>query len=221
MVEYLKDEYLEDEAFVDELLGLVARSGPRQAVPQTFRQRKGARAWKAVSNVIFYTVLALACVAALFYGTGGGQGNVRGVAGFYIFNVLSPSMQREIPKGSLVLVGKADPRDIETGQTITFFTGGGQKTITHKVIDIIEDFEGSGVRGFETQGVENPSPDSAVTRAENVIGVVRFHIPVLGWVLQYVKDHPQLMLLWFGGLLALSFFLRIAFGPPRRKAPVT
>jgi len=205
------DEYLEDEAFLDELLRLVERGG----APQAVERRGGPRLWKALSNVIFYTALALACVAALFYATNAGERGAKDIAGFYIFNVLTPSMQREIPKGSLILVRRTDPGSIEQGQTITFFAGQGGRTKTHKVIGITEDFEGSGSRGFETQGVENDSPDFEINRAENVVGVVKFHIPLLGGALQYMKDNPKLMLLWFGGLLALSFFLRIALGKPR------
>jgi hypothetical protein len=68
-----------------------------------------------------------------------------------------------------------------------------------------------------TKGVENNAPDPGAARGENVVGAVKLHIPALGWALQYIKDSPQLMLLWFGGLLALSFFLRIALGPKKEK----
>jgi len=212
--ELFLDEYLEDEAFVDELLGLVERRAPRQALPPARRAGAG-RAVARASGALFYTVLLLACVAALFYGAGGGEAGAKPIAGFYIFNVKTGSMQRVLPQGSLVLVQKTDPDKIEVGQHITFFTDGRHDPTTHTVFAIAEDFEGSGTRGFETRGSENNASDFEITRAENVLGVVRFRIPLLGRALQYVKDHPQLVLLWFGGLLALSFFLRIAFGPKK------
>ncbi len=211
------DEYLEDEAFVDELLTMLESGACHSAPPEPKGTGKSKVVWKAVSNIIFCVALVLACFVAVICATNAGDRGARDIAGFYVFNVLSGSMQREIPKGSLVLVKKTDPNLIKLGQNITFFSNNGNKTTTHKVVGILGNFDENGKRGFETKGVENISPDLDITHADNVLGVVILSIPLLGSILQFVKDHLLLILLWFGGLLALSFFLRIALGKPRKS----
>jgi signal peptidase len=147
-----------------------------------------------------------------------GSSGIRNVFGYSIYTVLTDSMQREIPQGSLIVVRKTEPEDIQVGDDITFFMDR-DTTKTHRVTRVFEDYEGSGERGFETQGLENPLPDPGIVYAANVVGRVIFHAAGVGDALAWIGNRwvPAAALL--AGLIVLYGVLKILFagGRGRRK----
>ncbi|MCL2023780.1 MAG: signal peptidase I [Oscillospiraceae bacterium] len=109
-----------------------------------------------------------------------------GVFGYSWFHVVSESMEREIPKGSLVITRKVDGSNINEGDTITYKCKDGN-TVTHQVIKVIENVGGSDSRGFETKGTENKRSDDFIVLEENVIGVVQKHIAGVGDTISTVR----------------------------------
>jgi signal peptidase len=150
-------------------------------------------------DVLFYAVLVLMVVSALIYSAQGRRGGLMGVS---VYTVLTGSMQRALPQGSLLVVTRTDPEDIRVGDDITFYPGG-DAAVTHRVVEVLEDYEGE--RAFRTQGTENPSPDGNPVKAPQVAGRVLFHIPWLGAALYWLREHWYLALPLAGVLLALSF----------------
>ena len=130
--------------------------------------------------------------------------------GYSAYIVLTDSMQSEIPQGSLVLVKDTDTDAIQIGDDITFLKID-HSLITHRVVSITEDHEHSGMRGFITQGVENPYPDTDAVFADNVIGKVVFHNLWLGDVLSYIRDRVWVPALAAALLLAFFYALRHMF----------
>lgn len=100
--------------------------------------------------------------------------------GYQIYTVVSGSMEPEIPIGSLVLIGEAEPDKIETDEVIAFY--GGKDTnavITHRVVD------NRVVMGeFITKGDANQTEDMNPVAYDALIGRVEWSIPVLGGVAQ-------------------------------------
>jgi len=177
--------------------------------------KKSARHHRKVfliaGNVLFYGLLVAVLIAGLFYGTvNAGSGGGRTVFGYYIFKVLTSSMQSELPKGSLILCKPTDTGTIETGDDITFFVDK-DTTVTHRVIAIYENYENSGQRGFETKGIENPHPDDDIVYADNVLGKVVWHIPNVDSTIGYFRKNWLIMLLLFLGLIGLGITLKILF----------
>jgi len=121
--------------------------------------------------------------------------------GYSFFTVLSHSMYDEIPKGSLIVVKRTDPQSLNVGDNITFKRDR-TTTVTHKVVEIHENYSDSGARGFRTMGVNNTNPDTGIVNADSVIGVVTFCIPGLGSVLAYIVDNIGLMCIVPGGIAA-------------------
>ncbi|MCL2022892.1 MAG: signal peptidase I [Oscillospiraceae bacterium] len=95
------------------------------------------------------------------------------------FNVSGESMQREIPKGSLIFVKKIEAEKIQIGDTITFHHSSGD-VVTHKVVDIEDNYANDGSKGFRTQGSESLEVDEEVVLSHRVIGVVVKHFPKIG-----------------------------------------
>ncbi|UIO99189.1 signal peptidase I [Halobaculum sp. CBA1158] len=95
--------------------------------------------------------------------------------------VLSDSMSPEIRAGDVVIVDDADPATIGEGDVITYERPGGSQLITHRVVEVVDD----GERRFRTKGDANEEPDPAPVPPDNVVGVVAFHIPLIGHVISF------------------------------------
>jgi len=119
-------------------------------------------------------------------------------------------MQSEIPRGSFVLIRETDPNRIEVGDDITFMMNA-TTTVTHRVIGIYENYNDSGERGFQTRGVDNRFVDEDIVQANNVIGRVQFHIPLLGAALSFVAANVWIIGGLFIGCLILLTTLKMFF----------
>lgn len=82
------------------------------------------------------------------------------------------------------------------GDTITFHTDDdAHQVITHRIVQIIENYEGTGQPGFVTQGVARSEPDSEVRPAASVLGRVTLCVPLLGYVLAFFQSNLFIILL--------------------------
>ena len=104
------------------------------------------------------------------------------IAGYKPFSVISPSMTPTYKVGTLVYVKSEDFGDIRTGDVITFVINEQLQTATHRVVGIDEEN-----RTFTTKGDANASNDGSPVFYENVVGVVRFAIPKIGYVSDFVS----------------------------------
>jgi len=212
----LHDEYPNDDALLDELLTLVERACPQTAAAWPAPPPAGGAArltlWKILSACVFYAVLLSLVGGALLLS----QGDKKPILGFTFMNVLARSMQSEIPQGSLVVLKETQAAAIRISDDITFLRDA-ETPATHRVVGIIEDFEGSGERGFETQGVDNDAMDDEIVRGENIVGKVIFHVPRTGALLEWLRENMIITLGFTAGLILLYHLLWGAFGkkPPK------
>ena len=169
-----------------------------------------------VLSILFY--IALVCAVVVVSMTTPQGGRPRVMFGYSMFIVMTGSMQSQIPQESFVLTKHVDPGAIRVGDDITYMRSD-QTTVTHQVVSIIEDYQQSGMRGFQTKGIENPGPDPEIVYADNVVGEVVFHSAGLGDFLSWLKDRVWLVI----GLLAvlaaligvLRYLVRTGKKPPR------
>jgi len=97
----------------------------------------------------------------------------------------SDSMGDELPAGSVIFTYKVPVKELNVGDVITY-TNGQDMSVTHKIVNVIEDYEGSGYPAFRTKGTENVITDSEVVTREMINGKVIIHIPYIGKVLEKV-----------------------------------
>jgi len=171
---------------------------------------------RIVSNVAYVLALALVGVMLLISSMTGGSQNV---LGYSVFTVLTSSMRSVYPKDSMILVRNVDPKDIQVGDDITYMRDE-ESTITHRVITIYENYENSGMRGFQTQGVNNSRPDNDIVYAVNVVGRVVYHIPQVGLILRMVHDNIYLVILLCALVIALIEVIRRLLVSDRDKQRV-
>ena len=151
-----------------------------------------------------YILLCLAVLIALFA--------VLTSSKYSFFNVLTSSMQGEIPKGALILVHQTDPQELEVGDNITFMRGW-KTSVTHKIEEIYENYQTSGARGFQTKGVNNMSADMEIVHEDNVVGKVIFVIPAAGAAASMVITHSYIVFI----IIGLSIILSLAVYIKRRQ----
>lgn len=119
---------------------------------------------------------------------------VAGASQSYV--VLSSSMSPGIHAGDVVIDDAANPQAIQKGDVITFNPPSGEysgaKRVTHRVVDVVHK---NGGTYFKTKGDANDQPDPNLVPASNVVGVVAFNIPKIGYVVNFAGTQFGLLLL--------------------------
>lgn len=93
--------------------------------------------------------------------------------GYEIYNVVSGSMEPEIPVGSVIYVEAIPPEDVQEGDVIAFWSN--DSVIAHRVLKN-KIVEGT----FITKGDANAEEDMNDIEYTALIGRVAAHYPVLG-----------------------------------------
>lgn len=165
-----------------------------RAAQQQQQQQKpkspAGRILRVVGNVFFF-----AAIVALFVGAylirSTQDGAPFGIGGYSGMLVLSGSMQDVIPKGSFILTKSVDTNTLKVGDDITYMLNA-STTVTHRIINIRPQTDGS--LAFQTQGVNNTTPDSALVASSNVVGKVVYHNYTLGLAATSIRDNWPLLL---------------------------
>jgi len=166
-----------------------------------------------VSNVIFYLVIAGMLIAAIAFAQSSNY--QKSIFGYRFYNVLSDSMTDAYPRGTMLAVKQTDPGEIKIGDDITFVSDTGA-VVTHRVVEVIGDYNNSGSYGYRTKGVNNWYPDDVIVYAANVLGRVDKSIPKLGLVFYWLGSHIFGILVLLILSLVFSFAIRIFWGEEKK-----
>jgi signal peptidase len=170
------------------------------------RKKKRRKILKRATDILLYITIAFIMLLILVLnGTSNKKFSIFGYSGF---TVISNSMQSEIPEGSFVLVKKIDPGDINVGDDIAFIRKRDNSALTHRVIDVYENYGETSETGFQTQGVDNAEPDPDIIFADDIVGIVKLTVPGLGATLNYISVNIGVFLVIIGGLFAIVIITR-------------
>ena len=161
---------------------------------------------KKIWNVVSTVLVAVVVLCAVFL-----MGSR--LMGYQVFNVISGSMEPEYSVGDLLYVKEVKPSDIEVGTPITFVLNEDLVVATHRVVEIDADNQ-----YFYTKGDANETVDSAPVHFNNVIGVPQFHIPLLGYVSDFIQNPPgSYITIGVGAVLILAVFLPDFIGKKKEE----
>lgn len=136
--------------------------------------------FKKILKVISDVLLALVLIVAfLFYGMR--------ILGFTPYTVLSGSMERVYPTGSIIYVRDVEPETLDINDVITFKMKNGV-VATHRIVGFVEDEKNINIIYFQTKGDENKVVDGNLVKYEDVIGKPIFHIPYLGFLANFIAQ---------------------------------
>ncbi len=122
--------------------------------------------------------------------------------GYTPFCVLSGSMTPKYLPGDLVYVQKVEFEDLKKGDVITFLIGD-DKVVTHRIADINTDN-----RTIVTKGDANESNDTSPVMYQNVVGRVRFALPKLGYLSDFIQtDSGKYAVIAAFSLLIILFII--------------
>lgn len=110
--------------------------------------------------------------------------------GFQVYTVLSGSMMPQIPVGSAVYVKKEAFANISAGDVVTYHSDVSGVYVTHRVVEKNE--EG---KFLVMKGDANEEPDGSRVHEEELIGVVRFFVPYLGYAAALLGGTGEKLLL--------------------------
>jgi len=168
--------------------------------------KKSNKALSIISNILFYVVIvAMVLGAFLMRSTSKGQPFM--IAGISAANVLTSSMEDVYPRGSLIITKQVDPKELKVGDDITFMVSE-DTSFTHRIIGIIENYQGTGQRAFETKGTMNAKPDEEKVAAANVVGKVIFHSKAIGDFANFVRKNWPILIFILVVIIALISFLK-------------
>ena len=174
---------------------------------KTFEKTSKEKRAKAsvISDILFYGTLILMVVFAVLFSRGAFGNQTFG--GYSFYEVLTTSMESVYPRGSLIVIKETDPSELIVGDDIAF-TVASNDLVTHRIIEIKEDYEGMGQRAFTTKGVDNALADSEDVLAKNVVGKVIRGFSGVGTIFSWLGENLWLVVTFFLSLIALSFFLK-------------
>jgi signal peptidase len=104
--------------------------------------------------------------------------------------VLSSSMTPLLGVGDLVIVKPIEPSNLKVGDILAFKDPAGRKNviITHRIVEIEDE-------KFQTKGDAVEEPDQFVVHAKDVVGIVIFDIPYLGYFFDWAKKKEAFFIL--------------------------
>ncbi|MBR4149968.1 MAG: signal peptidase I [Firmicutes bacterium] len=146
---------------------------------------------KKILGKIFNVICVLIIVFALFIlfcvvtTPAGQQPNA---FGYYLFRVLTGSMEPEIPTDSIVLVRECDPSEIVNGDVISFYSPDpelGGAVNTHRVVAVAIDGDGF---MFTTAGDNNTAIDKYPVNGKSVIGKVVWVSHFIGTIVHLLQN---------------------------------
>lgn len=155
--------------------------------------QKLKKVWGIISTVL--VVLIVLCAVFLM----GSR-----LLGFQVYTVISGSMEPVYSVGDLLYVKPVDSiDDIQVGDDISFVLNEDLVVATHRVVAIDKE----NLR-LTTKGEANEVEDSEPVHFNNVIGVVRFGIPLLGYVANFIQNPPGMYItIAAGAVLIILVFL--------------
>lgn len=163
----------------------------RSDMPEGQNLRKGGGKWiPALCSIVGILMLLLVVVSCLPL-------LMARMTGREVYNVVSGSMEPEIPVGSAVYIESIAPGEVAAGEVIAFHSRG--SVIVHRVVE-----NRTAESEFVTKGDANAEEDLYAVKYSDLIGRVERHVPVLGSLLVlYTSSLGKACAICFAGCGAL------------------
>lgn len=159
---------------------------------------------KKIWNIVSTVLVALVVLCAVFL-----MGSR--LMGYRVYTVISGSMEPEMSVGDLLYVKPVDPSTIKVGDDVTFVLNEDLVVATHRVIAV--DTES---KHLYTKGIANDIEDAPV-HFNNVLGVVDFSIPLLGYVSDFIQNPPGMYITIAAGAVLIILVFLPDFLPKKKE----
>ena len=164
--------------------------------------------FKIVYNIIKWSFIVIVFLYIAYVAVQRLSGN-KSIMGYRLFTVATGSMEGVYNINDVIIVKDCDTNNLKVGDDVAYMGKVDDlagKLITHRIIDIKENPDGS--RTFTTQGVNTDVEDPSIT-ADQILGQVQGVMPVITQINHAVKSQVGFFLLVFVPLV-LVIALEIA-----------
>lgn len=138
---------------------------------------------KLLANILFWIFMIVMMFLIFLAAQSRFTGMEPSLFGNRLYVVDGGSMEPTLKVNSLIIVNERTPDEILMGDILTYYGTGSKTRVTHRVIDI-----GPNNEYFITQGDANNVEDAIPVERENVIGIVTFSIPHLGYAFRFLSS---------------------------------
>lgn len=181
-------------------LGYEERYPLQQAKKSTNR-----KLFSFVYNLFFYTLTIGILLSSVMFAFS--EKSDASILGYRFYQVLTDSMapQADSPKGGfysgdIVIVKLMNGSEVKEGDVVTFGVGEGDRYLTHRMVERLDELNGEPGEYIVTKGDANNTNDPPIP-ADRVFGKVTFVVPKMGTLLAFVQEN-----LWLCLVCALSTF---------------
>lgn len=177
-------------------------------------EKKPSKGYKVMvwirTAFVYIFCIAIVIGAVLFAADKSPQ---KSIFGYRYYTVLTPSMEKALSVGDMVIVKLGNADEIEIGDIITFNPSSDSDAyLTHRVTKKLQDYEGSKVTCFVTKGDANETEDSFLIDSSRIVGKVVFSIPKLGYIVRFIQLKWYFVIPLVVMLFVLFELLRMYFG---------
>ena len=142
------------------------------------------------------------------------------IGGYQAASILSSSMESVYPKGSLVVIKEIDPDELIIGNDISFHSASYTMPVTHRIVDIRENYNDAGERVFITRGVNNPNIDQSAVREQDIIGKIVFFVPKVGGLAQTLQSRLSYVFICVFSAIALAQCISLLLGETSKERKI-
>lgn len=131
------------------------------------------------------------------------------------YAIIGGSMEPNYHVGSLVYVSEIDPSEITVNSVITYVLNEEGVVSTHRVVDI--DLE---KQQFKTKGDANRNVDGLPVHFNNVLGEVKFALPLLGYLSVFINSQYGIIIIitLLIVLISSSFLNKMIFNTKEKES---
>ena len=120
--------------------------------------------------------------------------------GYQTYVIYGSSMEPTINIGSLVITKTAKAADLQVADIIVYPSPGNGTIVTHRIVGVREE---NGLRYFQTKGDASNGADPGEVTLEGGTQQVTYHLPYLGYLVDFAKSPLAIVLLVVLPTLAL------------------
>lgn len=187
-------------------------------------ESSGKKIFAFVYNLIFYVVtIGILVMSVLFAFTSKEDASI---FGYRFYTVLTDSMVPQedsqpggFYSGDIIIIKLINGSEVEKGDIVTFMVGEGDRFLTHRVVETMDELNGEEGEYLVTKGDANQTNDPPI-KADRVVGKKVFTIPKAGGVLDFIRENLWLCLVCiistFGFILVLKAYF---FSEPKAEEP--
>ncbi|EOU21256.1 signal peptidase I [Enterococcus pallens] len=176
-----------------------------------------------VYNLFFYTLTIGILLSSVMFAFS--EKSDAAILGHRFYQVLTDSMapQADSPKGGfyagdIVIVKLMNGSEVKEGDVVTFGVGEGDRYLTHRMVERLDELNGEPGEYIVTRGDANNTNDPPIP-AERVFGKVTFVIPKMGTVLAFIQENVWLCLVCALSTFGFFLVLKAYFLPSEKTNP--